>query len=96
MASGSTRRNSIILRVVLIFFAIVMIFYLGSLIKEYSSLQKQYDAVSQKRDELRLEVEQKANMLENGTDEEFIKRAARERLGYVFGDEHLYIDISGN
>ncbi len=96
MASGSTRNNSILLRIVLIGFAIFMIFYLGSLIKEYSSLQKQYDAVSQKRDELKLEVQQKANMLENGTDEEFIKRAARERLGYVFGDEHVYIDISGN
>lgn len=96
MASGSTRKNSILLRIVLIGFAVFMIFYLGSLIKEYSSLQKQYDAVSQKRDELKLEVQQKANMLENGTDEEFIKRAARERLGYVFGDEHVYIDISGN
>lgn len=96
MASGSMRNNSILLRIVLIGFAVFMIFYLGSLIKEYSSLQKQYDAVSQKRDELKLEVQQKANMLENGTDEEFIKRAARERLGYVFGDEHVYIDISGN
>ena len=89
-------RNSVILRLVLVFFAIVMIFYLGNLIKEYSSLQKQYDVSAQRRDELRLEVEQKANMLENGSDEEFIMRAARERLGYVFSDEHLYIDISGD
>lgn len=96
MADTPKRRNSVILRIVLLFFAVLMIFYLGSLIKEYSSLQKQYDMSVQRQDELRLEVEQKANMLENGSDEEFIMRAARERLGYVFGDEHLYIDISGD
>ena len=37
-----------------------------------------------------------ANMLENSTDEDFIERAAREKLGYVYADEHKFIDISGN
>lgn len=96
MANGVKRQNSIILRVVLLLFAVWMIYYLGSLIKDYSSLQKQYDAAAAKRDELALEAEQKSNMLENGNDEDFIVRAARERLGYVYADEHIYIDISGN
>ncbi len=96
MATPKSRQSSIILRVVLLAFAVWMIYYLGSLIKDYSSVQKQYDAAAQKRDELVLEVEQMANMLENGNDEDFIERAAREKLGYVFADEHKYIDISGN
>ncbi len=96
MASGTKRQSSIILRVVLLLFAVWMIYYLGSLIKDYSSLQKQYDATLAKRDELALEVEQKSNMLENGNDADFIERAAREKLGYVYPDEHKYIDISGD
>lgn len=94
--AAAKRQNSIILRIVLLAFAVWMIFYLGSLIREYSSLQKQYEASTAKRDELALEVEQKANMLQNGNDEDFIERAAREKLGYVYADEHMYIDISGN
>ncbi len=96
MASGTKRQSSIILRVVLLIFAVWMIYYLGSLIKDYTTLQKEYDATLAKRDELALEVEQKANMLENGNDADFIERAAREKLGYVYPDEHKYIDISGN
>lgn len=96
MATKPKRQNSVILRIVLLLFAVWMIFYLGSLIKEYSSLQKQYDMKAARRDELALEVEEKANMLQNGNDEDFIERAAREKLGYVYADEHMYIDISGN
>ena len=90
------RQNSIILRIVLALFAVWMIFYLSSLIKDYSSLQKTYDSKVAKRDELALEVQQKANILENGDEADFIERAARERLGYVYADEHIFIDISGD
>ncbi len=96
MASGTKRQSSIILRVVLLLFAVWMIYYLGSLIKDYSSLQKEYEVTLAKRDELALEVKEKANLLENGNDADFIERAAREKLGYVYPDEHKYIDISGN
>ena len=96
MAAPKPRQSSIILRVVLLAFAVWMIYYLGSLIKDYSSVQKQYDAALKQRDELVLEVEQMANMLENSSDEDFIERAAREKLGYVYADEHKFIDISGN
>ena len=96
MASGTKRQSSIILRVVLLLFAVWMIYYLGSLIKDYSSLQKEYEVTLAKRDELALEVREKANLLENGNDADFIERAAREKLGYVYPDEHKYIDISGN
>ena len=96
MASNTKRQSSIILRIVLLAFALWMIYYLGSLVKDYNSLQKQRDAAVARRDELALEVQQKANMLENGNDEDFIERAAREKLGYVYADEHKYIDISGD
>jgi cell division protein FtsB len=35
-------------------------------------------------------------LLTEGNEAKIIEKAARERLGYVFSDEQVYIDISGN
>lgn len=96
MAAETNRQSSFILRIVLLFFAFGMIFYLGSLIKDYSSAKTDKENLLALRNEKALEAEQLANMLENGSDKDFIERAAREKLGYVYSDEHKYIDISGN
>lgn len=96
MASSSKRQSSIILRIVLLLFAVFMIYYLGSLIKEFSSAESNLNASKTKQNELELKVEELSNLLENGNDQDFIERAAREKLGYVYPDEHKYIDISGN
>lgn len=96
MAVQTKRRGSFIVRVGLCVFAVWMIFYLGSLIKEYNSQQTILDSVSSKRDQLKMEVAEMSRMLENSDDIEFIEKAARERLGYVYSDEHIFIDISGD
>lgn len=96
MAVETKRRGSFIVRIGLFVFAVWMIFYLGSLIKEYNSLQSVLAADSAKRDQLQLEVKELSRMLENSDDKAFIEKAARERLGYVYADEHIFIDISGD
>lgn len=96
MATENKRRGSIILRAVLVVFALWMIYYLGSLIKQYSSLQDEYRTVTAMRDEKALQVQEKTSLLETGDDADFIERAAREKLGYAYPDEHLFIDISGD
>ena len=35
-------------------------------------------------------------LLEGGNENEIIEKAARERLGFVYADEQVFIDISGN
>ena len=35
-------------------------------------------------------------LLEEGSQADIVEKAARERLGYVYSDEVIYIDISGN
>ena len=87
MAAKAKKRGSIILRVVLVLFSVWMIVYLGSLIKSFSSLQNELDLALKRRDEL---------ALESGDDAAFIERAAREKLGFVYANENVYIDISGN
>ena len=41
------------------------------------------------------EIEELEKLLEDGSHSELIERAARERLGYVYSDEQIFIDISG-
>lgn len=96
MAVETRRRGSFIVRIGLLIFAVWMIFYLGALIREYNSLQSVLKADSARLEQLKLEVAEKARMLESSDDKGFIEKAARERLGYVYADEHIYIDISGN
>jgi cell division protein FtsB len=95
MAVQTNKRGSIIIRIVLLVFAVWMIYYLGSLIKSYNSLQSELAATIARRDELTLEVAEKAKLLETGSDADFIEKAAREKLGFVYSNEHVYIDISG-
>ena len=52
-------------------------------------LEEQYAAEKNTIEELR-------TMLENESDYAIIEKAARERLGYVYSDEQVFIDISGN
>mgnify|MGYP003295071923 CR=1 FL=1 len=96
MAAKTKKRGSIILRVVLVLFSVWMIVYLGSLIKSFTSLQNELDLAINRRDELALEIAEKSKLLESGDDAEFIERAAREKLGFVYANEHVYIDISGD
>jgi len=52
-------------------------------------LEEQYAAEKNTIEELR-------TMLENDEDYAIIEKAATERLGYVYSDEQVFIDISGN
>ncbi len=96
MAVETKNRGSVILRVVLVIFAVWMVYYLGSLIKQFSSTQAEYDKYVAIRNEKALILEEKAKLLETGDDADFIERAAREKLGYVYPNEHFYVDISGD
>ncbi len=96
MANESSRRGSYIVRIGLLVFAVVMFFVFVSLIREFNARTAEKAALLGKRDELKLNVEYLSNMLESSDDKEFIEKAARERLGYVYDGDHVYIDISGD
>lgn len=53
------------------------------------SLEEQYAAEKNTIEELRA-------MLDDDSNSAIVEKAARERLGYVYSDEQVYIDISGN
>ncbi len=96
MAKRQKQKKSIILRLLLLAFSIYSIVLLGTLQVELIQSRKQVAEKQDRINELTLEVDELMRLLENGTEEDVIEKAARERLGYVYADEQVFIDLSGN
>ena len=68
---------------------------LGQLQFQLVEVSRQHTDIVKKKEEVLLRNAEITALLENGTEAEFIERAARERLGYVFPNEEIFIDKSG-
>ncbi|MGI6280413.1 MAG: FtsB family cell division protein, partial [Acutalibacteraceae bacterium] len=78
--------------IVCAYFAVSLVNLWGSLndsITELKSLKAQLSAEKN-------EVEELKAILESDSDKPLIEKAARERLGYIYSDEQVFVDISGS
>lgn len=96
MKRKTKRNRSIILKVLILGVCAYMIATLANLWTtlnkaqtELASLKKQY--ASEQND-----IEELKAMLNDESNARIIEKAARERLGYIYSDEQVFIDISGN
>ena len=95
MIAVKKRRKSVILRLLLLAFSV---YILISLINYQVQLTNYRRDLAEKQSTLEaknLEVSELERLLESGTESQLIERAARERLGYVYPDEQVYVDLSG-
>lgn len=95
MIAVKKRRKSVILRLLLLAFSV---YILISLINYQVQLTNHRCDLAEKQSTLEaknLEVSELERLLESGTESQLIERAARERLGYVYPDEQVYVDLSG-
>ena len=90
------RRKSITVRVVVLGVSIYMVATLIGLGNELVKAKIELAEFEKKRDSLSLTVDEYKALLESDSHAAIIEKAARERLGYVYSDEEVYIDISGN
>lgn len=96
MGARKERKISVVLRLILLVFAVYIVFSLGNLQIQLVQSRKELDAINATKEEKVLKINQMLNLLENGQEADFIERAARERLGYAFADEQVFVDLSGN
>ena len=94
--SYSKRKVSILHKLLIAAFCLALFLSIASLIKELSKSKAQYSGIKEQITQTQANVNELEHILANGTREEIIEKAARERLGYVFADEQVYKDISGN
>ncbi len=95
-AKRKRRRKSIILRLLVLGVAGYMIFTVVGLWNTLAEDKQRLAESIKQRDSLQAQVDEIRALLDDGSQAELIERAARERLGYVFADEEIYIDISGS
>ena len=60
---------------------------------ELMTKKQELSNIQTQKDRLELEVADTRSLLEEGQDEVYIERIARERLGYANPGEKVYIDI---
>ncbi|MBQ2934415.1 MAG: septum formation initiator family protein [Clostridia bacterium] len=88
-------RKSIILRLLVLGVSVYMVATLIGLGNQLSTESAELAKLEQKRDSLIRDNEEYRDLL-NGDRDKIIEDAARERLGYVYSNEIVYIDTSGN
>lgn len=96
MKRNSKRKGSIILRIAIVGVSVYMIVSLCTLWQNLVNEQNSLAELEKVKAEKISQIDYLTSLLEGGNDNEIIEKAARERLGYVYADEQVYIDISGN
>ena len=76
-----------------------MLYVVVSLVRIQGDIQQSGEAlaaIEQQNEEQRIANKELERMLSDGTEEEYIERIAREKLGYAYPEEQVLIDISGS
>ena len=96
MKRKTKKRRSIILKVLILGVCVYMIATLANLWTTLNSSKSQLALLKQQYEAEQNDIEELRKMLEDESNTQIIEKAARERLGYIYSDEQVFIDISGN
>lgn len=90
------RQKSILLRVFILFVCGYFAVTLGSLWGKLNDSIKELEDLKAQLETEENEVEELRAILNADSDTPLIEKAARERLGYIYSDEQVFVDISGD
>ena len=96
MKNKKRNNKSILLRLMILGVFVYMIATLSGLWNTLNKSRKELDALKEQYAAEQNDIEDLRAMLEDGSESKIIEKAARERLGYIYPDEQVFIDISGN
>lgn len=96
MAPKTKQEKSIIVRLLVLGVSVYMIITLTSLFGQLSKKRAELIERQEVLANMQLELDDLKTLLNEGTQSQIIEKAARERLGYVFSDEEVFLDISGS
>lgn len=96
MSKGNKRSKSVIVRLIVLFVVSYMMITLIGLYRDYREAQDRLSGLKADLKKEQLQIEEYKALLSEGSHADIIEKAARERLGFVYSDEEVYVDISGN
>ena len=96
MRTDRKPKRSIFVRLLVIGVSVYMIATLTGLWKELNEGRNKLAALQQEYAQKQADIDDLRSILSDGSQADLIEKAARDRLGYVYADEEVYIDVSGN
>ncbi len=90
------KNKSILLRIMALGVCAYMVVTLSGLWKTLNSSRKKLQQLKEQQAEEQNDIDELRSILAEGSESKIIEKAARERLGYVYPDEQVFIDISGS
>lgn len=96
MGNKTGKKNSVFRRILVLAVCVYLLYSLGDLQLQLMNQRKDYAALRQEKNEVSQRIDELERLLETGTEAEIVERAARDRLGFVYADEQVFVDISGN
>lgn len=88
--------KSILLRVLVLCVSIYLVYSLSTLWGDLADGRKRLEEYEAEIAETEKRIDEYKELLRDGNEAKIIEKAARDRLGYVFQDEQVYIDVSGS
>lgn len=96
MKNNPKKKHSVIGRVLILLVSVYLLYSLGDLHMQFTAENNELGELEKQKQEMQMKIAELERLLDEGTEAEIIEKAARERLGYVYSDEIVFTDISGN
>jgi len=96
MGRKPKKQRSILLRLIVLGVCAFMTIRLASLWNDLNAIKKERDELKEQYNQQVNDIEKLRAMLESDSNDKIIENAARERLGYIYSDEQIFVDISGS
>ena len=90
------QKRSFLLKVMILALSVYMLVSLSSLLSTLNESQAELESMLKLQYETEQDIEELKAMLADESNKQIIEKAARERLGYIYSDEQIFIDISGS
>lgn len=91
----SRSKSSILLKIALLIFVVYLIYSVSSLQLTLSDKKDQLASLQEEHASLEMKNERLENLIKGGSEGDYIERIARQRLGYAYADEDIFVDASG-
>ena len=96
MKRKAKKERSIVLRLLILVVCAYFTVTLASLWGDLNDKRKELAALNEQLVAQQNDVEELRSMLDTDSNNQIIEKAARERLGYIYSNEQLFIDYSGS
>ena len=91
----SSKTGNIILRLALLALSVYMVYSMISLQSQLANKKRELEENQRIISEQKMSIDEIKQLLKNGSKDDLIERAARDKLDFVYKNEEIYEDISG-